>query len=884
MNSRDRSPRLRPFLTPLATGLLLALPALAGAEMYFPPSLVSDDPEAVADLSHLTPAGTQLPGTYEVQVYLNGNWLTARSVRFVVAGTVPPPSTVIAGVLPGQDIRDPTGLMACLTKTDWRDIGLKTDAVAALSPVAEEQCLSPGRYIPQAYTAFDFEQMRLDISLPQAIVKNRPRGWISPERWDEGINALMLGYRFNGSNSRGDYSNSNNHFLSLDNGLNLGPWRLRDTRSWSHYSSSRGDTRSRWERLNTYAERAIIPLRSQLLLGESSTDGELFDAFSFRGAKLSTDEGMYPDNQRGFAPMVKGVAYSNARVSIRQNGSLIYQTFVPPGAFVIDDLHPVSSGGDLDVTVTEADGTPRTFTVPYSSVPLLQREGRVRWSVVAGRFRSNSHRYDAPEFAQGTVQWGLPYDTTVYGGTQVAEKYRAGLLGAGVNLGRWGGMSADFTHASSELADKSRHTGQSVRFLYARSMSSLGTTVRLAGYRYSTRGFHTLSETALKGMTGWLYDYDEVDAEGRPVQRPYTDYYNLYDTKRSRIQANVSQKLGDLGSLYVTGTRQTYWKNNRSTDSLTAGYSGALGPVNYNLSWSYSKASHQPHSDRMGWLSFSLPFSALMPGHSERPSVTRLTGNMSRSSSGRSSYMAGASGALLDDYNLNWSVQQGYRREGTSGGRNGNSGNASLNYRGTYGSTTLGYSHSPGTRQVNYGLTGGVVIHRNGVTLGQQPGTTSVLVAAPGAAGVPVMNGSGVKTDWRGYALLPYSSEYRETTISLDASGLDEQTELEETSVRVVPTRGALVRAAFRASNGVRALVRMTRDGKPLPFGTTVTAGSSSGITGDNGVVYLTGLETAGELKAQWGNGAHQTCTVQYRLTEEQQQQSPVSLSGVCVP
>lgn len=876
--------RLRIFLTPLATCLLLALPALAGAEMYFPSSLVSDDPEAVADLSHLTPAGTQLPGTYEVEVFLNGNWLTSRSVRFVAAETVPVPSASIAGVLPGLDIRDQTGLMACLTKADWRDIGLKTDVVPALSSVTEEHCLSPGRYIPQAYTAFDFEQMRLDISLPQAIVKNNPQGWIAPERWDEGINALMLGYSFNGSNSRGDYSNNSNYFLNLNNGLNVGPWRLRDTRSWSHYSSSRGNSQSRWERLNTYVERAIIPLRSQLLLGESSTDGELFDAFAFRGAKLSTDEGMYPDNQRGFAPMVKGVAYSNARVSIRQNDSLVYQTFVPPGAFTIDDLYPVSSGGDLDVTVTEADGTQRTFIVPYSSVPLLQREGRVRWSVATGRFRSNSHRYDNPEFAQGTIQWGLPYDTTVYGGTQMAEKYRAGLLGVGVNLGRWGGMSADFTHASSELADKSRHTGQSMRFLYARSMSSLGTTVRLAGYRYSTRGFHTLSETALKGMTGWLYDYDEVDAEGRPVQRPYTDYYNLYDTKRSRIQANVSQKLGDLGSLYVTGTRQTYWKNNRSTDSLMAGYSGALGPVNYNLSWSYSKSSHQTYSDRMGWLSFSLPFSALMQGHSERPSLTRLTGNMSRSGSGRSSYMAGASGALLDDYNLNWSVQQGYRREETSGGRNGNSGNASLNYRGTYGSTSLGYSHSPGTRQVNYGLTGGAVIHRNGVTLGQQPGTTSVLVAAPGAAGVPVMNGSGVKTDWRGYALLPYSSEYRETTVSLDASGLDEQTELEETSVRVVPTRGALVRATFRANNGVRVLVRITRDGKPLPFGTTVTAGSSSGITGDNGVVYLTGLETAGELQAQWGRGAHQACTVQYHLTEQQQQQSPVSLSGVCVP
>jgi len=38
----------------------------------------------------------------------------------------------------------------------------------------------------------------------------------------------------------------------------------------------------------------------------------------------------------------------------------------------------------------------------------------------------------------------------------------------------------------------------------------------LTGYRYSTKGFHTLEETALKGMNGWRYDDDTVDPDGRP--------------------------------------------------------------------------------------------------------------------------------------------------------------------------------------------------------------------------------------------------------------------------------------------------------------------------------------------------------------------------------
>jgi outer membrane usher protein len=83
---------------------------------------------------------------------------------------------------------------------------------------------------------------------------------------------------------------------------------------------------------------------------------------------------MYPASMRGYAPVIRGTAGSSAEVSIRQNGHEIYRINVAPGAFVIDDLPLLSSGGDLEVMITEADGQGRMFTVPYSSVP-LQREG-----------------------------------------------------------------------------------------------------------------------------------------------------------------------------------------------------------------------------------------------------------------------------------------------------------------------------------------------------------------------------------------------------------------------------------------------------------------------------------------------------------------------------
>ena len=45
-----------------------------------------------------------------------------------------------------------------------------------------------------------------------------------------------------------------------------------------------------------------------------------------RGALLASDDEMLPDSQRGFAPVVRGIAKSNAEVSIEQNGYVIYRT------------------------------------------------------------------------------------------------------------------------------------------------------------------------------------------------------------------------------------------------------------------------------------------------------------------------------------------------------------------------------------------------------------------------------------------------------------------------------------------------------------------------------------------------------------------------------
>lgn len=233
----------------------------------------------------------------------------------------------------------------------------------------------------------------------------------------------------------------------------------------------------------------------------------------------------------------------------------------------------------------------------------------------------------------------------------------------------------------------------------------------------------------------------------------------------------------------------------------------------------------------------------------------------SQNSDGYLSHQTGISGSALDKGNLSWSLSQGY------GQRDGPSGDASVDYSGAYGNAAVGYSYSRNYRQWRYGVSAGAVLHNEGVTLGQPLGATNILIAAPGAAGVPVMNGTGIETDWRGYTLLPYASEYRTNQVALDVSKLDDHTEIDRAITRAVPTRGALVRVDFQARNGVRALLTLMHNGKPLPFGTMLNVlNGTSGLVGDGGLAYLSGLTLSGEIQAQWGKRPEQQCSARYTL------------------
>ncbi|MCU6349112.1 fimbrial biogenesis usher protein [Enterobacter quasiroggenkampii] len=835
----------------------------AQAELYFNPRFLAEDPAAVADLSGFESGQEVPPGTYRVDIYLNDGFMTTRDVTF-------------------NRGEKGHGLSPCLTRGQLAGMGVNTAVVTGMNALAADACVPLTKLISDATTRFDVGQQRLYLTLPQAFMGNPARGYIPPEQWDYGINAGLLNYNFTGNNVHNDTGGSSNYaYLNLQSGLNLGTWRLRDNTTWSYSSGgSSSNNENKWQHVNTWLERDITQLRSRLTLGDSYTDADVFDGINFRGARLASDDNMLPDSQKGFAPVIHGIARGTAQVSIKQNGYEIYQSTVPPGPFSINDLYAAGNSGDLQVTIKENDGTSQVFSVPWSTVPVLQREGHTRYSLTAGEYRSGNDQQKEPKFFQSTVLQGLPAGWTLYGGTQLADRYRAFNFGVGKNMGDIGAISLDATQANAILSDDSVHQGQSIRFLYNKSLSDVGTTIQLVGYRYSSKGYFGFADTTYRRMSG--YDVETQDGVIQ-VKPKFTDYYTLAYNKRGKVQLSVTQPIGHTATLYLTGSHQTYWSTGNADQQLQAGLNAAMGDINWTLSYSLAKNAWQQGRDQMLAVNVNIPFSHWL--RSDSKSVWRHASasySMSHDLNARMTNLAGLYGTLLKDNNLSYSVQTGY----SSGGEGDSSGTgyAALNYRGGYGNTNVGYSRSDGFKQLYYGVSGGVLAHANGMTLSQPLNDTVVLVKAPGAGNVKVENQTGVRTDWRGYAVLPYATEYRENRVALDTNTLADNVDLDDAVVSVVPTHGAIVQADFKAHVGVKLLMTLTHNGKPVPFGAMVTSGSnqSGSIVADNGQVYLSGMPLAGSIQVKWGEGADASCEASYRLPEESQRQALSQLSAEC--
>lgn len=790
--------------------------------IYFDPDFLELPNKESMDLSQFE-NNEQLAGSYYVDIYVNTNLIGPQRISF--------------------EKKEGSKLVPCLSIRALNKLGIKTDKYPDLETL-KNNCANLS-VIPDAKSDFEFNSQRLYLSVPQVALNQSPRGFVDLNDIDNGITALLLNYSYSGSKNhdrKKNNSSSASNYLNLRPGVNIGAWRLRNYTTWSNSD----ENSSKWDTVYTYLSRSINKIKSQLILGDGISPSSVFDSVPFRGIQLATDDDMYPESLRGYAPVVHGIARSNAQITIKQNGYTIYQTEVAAGPFEIKDLYPTGSSGDLYVTIKEANGSEQHQIVPFASLPVLQREGYLSYSMTGGEYRSYDKNIEKKKFGQLTLIYGLPYGITAYGGSQISDKYQSYSIGAGKNLGILGAISVDIIEANSTLNNGKTKRGQSYRFRYNKNLNHLGTNIALAGYRYSTKDFYSLAEV----FDGFRHGINQPQIERR----------------RNRAEITVNQNLGeDYGSLSLGYVRENYWNSDRKTQSVTIGYNNSWQGVSYGLNYAYNKNTNnyfyrsgsqsKSNDDHLVSLSVSVPFTVF-------DDTFYYNFNTSSSSHNSSSGSVGVSASQLNNQ-LNWSMQQVYTAQ-----NQGSSGNLNSSYKGQYGEISGGSGYSKDNYNLYYGLNGGLAIHSGGIVFGQQLGETAAIVAIPDAGNVAVLNQAGVKTNNQGYALIPYITPYRKNTINIDTSELPENTEMELTSQTVSPSRGALVKANFSANVGYRVLMKLTfHNNEFVPFGAQAIFNENpqlNNIVGSDGEIYLSGLGDNGNFIVKY-NGNQ--CFVNYDLS-----------------
>lgn len=772
------------------------------------------------------------PGNYQIDLFVNGVFVERDQVRFT---------------------RDANRhVLPCFDREQLIRLGIK-----AVPPVTVANCLQPEHDLKDITVQADMSQLRLDLSIPQILLNYKPRGSVNAASLSGGESMAFVNYNLNQyhvSYRDNQSKDLNSTFANLNGGFNLGMWRYRQQSSFRHDS----ELGSHWDTNRRYIQRAILPIRSEVLLGEGFTDGHFFNGLGFRGVQMMSDDRMLPDSLRGYAPVVRGIAKGNAKVTVLQGKSRLYETTVAPGPFSINDLYATNFSGDLTVIVTEADGSVSTFTVPFSAVPQSIRPGFSRYSATVGQAR---YVGDNDLFSELVWQHGLTNSLTFNAGNQLADGYQALMFGGVYSnwLGAFG-MDTTFSHAS--LPEDST-SGWMFHLSYSRTFTPTDTTFSIAGYRYSTQGFRDLSDVL------------GVRQAAKSGQRWQSESYR----QQSRFEVAVNQGMGVLGNLTLSGSTQDYRDERGRDNQLQLGWGKMFGNgVALNLSMTRTRSlssnnsayDNQPvrnvnvpnlanTSQTVTALSLSFPL-----GKSSSAPSASLLSNHSQGQGGN--YQALISGSMGDtqpvSYGINFTTDDGNRNSIWGG---------NLQTRLPYANVTGSASSSRQYWQGSAALQGAMVAHRGGLTLGPYVGDTFALIDAPGARGAQVMNGQGSRVDRFGYALAPALVPYHYNTIALNPQGMDSKAELEDGQQRVAPYAGAMVRLHFKTIRGQALLIQVSRpDGSAIPMGTSVfdENNNSVGMVGQANQVYLRSDKHQGTLTLRWGQGATQQCSMPYHVPQ----------------
>lgn len=795
----------------------------AAASDYFHPDLlrVGNGQPNVDHLLDTLNDNDVIPGRYEVTLYLNQRPVAERAIDFLLRnGTT-----------------SKKRLYPCLLPEELQQLGIILSDPPMVR-LEERDCVDFEAMEFTRYT-LNWASKSLELSIPQAYLDEDQLLRAQEKLWSEGIDNFSMNYSLSSFKASGS---SQNYYVNLRPGINIGPWRYRNYSTWIKTEYGR-----RWNTISNTVSRSLIPLHSELTLGDSYTPASIFDSYKFRGVQMQSSQEMTPLNMRSYVPAISGMVSSDAQITVRQGENVVYQNTVPAGPYEITDYYPSNYGGDLTVTVQETGGATRTFVVPFATLPIMEKKGRFKYNAMMGKHIGEGNADEKPNVGQLELIYGLTDFNTVYGGFQASSHYKSAALGLGTNLGMFGALASDITFARHDLKHAGRQSGRLLRFNYAKGFASTGTSISVVNHYHLDEGYRSFRNAYLPSRVEY------------PEYRP--------GTERNQLNVVLSQPLPNrLGAINLTSSYTTY-RGEKSVRSLSLGYQGSYQGISYSLyfqrfqnarSVSDNYGEINPNSSQVS-LNISIPLS-----RNDNPVWASYSAT--RSSNNDINQTAHLNGNAYDN-RLNWGVYQGYGNRGV-----GSNGGVHGNYHSPVGDINVAYAHSHTNKNsFSAGMSGAVTVSEYGAVLSQQMYDSNALIVAPGAEGLRVKNGLNTETNGAGLGIVPGLASYRNNTITLEATTIPEHVDLQTSvSTNLFPTKGALLLSRFDTQVGYKIMFIVKN--LDIPSGAQARAlpdGPNFSASGFN-QVYLVAPAPTGEVEVSWSvNKIDHSCRIAFDLSEQ---------------
>ena len=626
--------------------------------------------------------------------------------------------------------------------------------------------------------------------------------------FDSGISSLYANISASGFSKK--YYNSNirndSNLINIQTGANYGKLRFHS----QFYHNETNSTRNDYVGQN-WLSYDIEKHNTRVYAGQLTSNPDIFESFDFKGFRISKASEMSGNIENSYVPEITGVADSNATVQLLQNGIVIYQTFVQPGFFSINDVY-LNQTNDLTLRVTEESGKTKESIISVSSMGEMIRKGVSDFSFESGLV-PKKHITKEIYFTKWDYKLGLPYDSTLISGLILSNPYRNYSLGVIKDLANYGTIEYIANNMNYHENDIQAKKGKKNTLRYDKRLSSSGSYLTIQHSQYSG-------------------EYREINNIDEPFE---------YLTKTSN-KLNISQSFKTGASISLSYENHSIINNKKNeyytTTFTTPFYRTTLYATISKMKYFYN---HRHGSQTAFSIGINIPIGVILGGN--KGSLTESYIN----SSTASNFNTALNETIFDD-NLDVSTNFSKETNNKSAGQQNEDNYAiSGTYHSSLGDLGLGYTKNMGvSAQKKWSWRNSFVLHEGGITFSPKqinPYNGTALVKIQDAKGVMIQGDKHILTDNQGYALVPNLQPYRYNNIRIKTKNQDNNIELQNTKTIVTPSQGAIVLTEFNAKVGYKTLLHLTYKGLPLPYGSYVF-GNRLAMTNENGYIYLSGVKS----------------------------------------